>query len=100
MTGNSEIAALITYELEQHGPCTLEALAHKLPTCSWNQIFMSVDALSRDGALTLQPQARFQYLVSLAPSIKQVLHFDALRSVQRTLSERSGLKREVREANT
>jgi hypothetical protein len=81
MIENSEIGALITQELGKHGPCTLDALAYKLPTCSWNQVFMAVDTLSRDGAITLQPQARFQYLISLAPSHKQVLHVDAIRNV-------------------
>lgn len=81
MTKNSDIGALITHELEEHGSCTFETLALQLPTCSWNQVFMTVDALSRDGAITLKPQARFQYLVSLAPPRKQVLHFDAIRRV-------------------
>ncbi len=90
MTENYEIGVLITQELEQHGPCTLEALAHNLPTCGWNQVFMAVDALSRDGAITLQPQARFQYLVSLAPTHKHALHFDSIRRVAGALQEGRG----------
>jgi len=86
---NATVGALITYELEEHGPCTLEALAHKLPVCSWNQVFMAVDALSRDGAITLRPQARFQYLVSLAPSHPQALHVDAIRSLPGARQKRS-----------
>lgn len=66
MTQNFAIGSLITQELEQQGPCTLETLAYKLSTCSWNQVFMAIDTLSREGAITLQPHARFQYLVSLA----------------------------------
>ena len=81
MTQNYEIGSLITRELEQQGPCTLEALAHKLPACSWNQVFMAVDALSRDGAITLQPYTRFQYLVSLAPTPQHALYFDSIRNV-------------------
>lgn len=60
------INALILQELEQHGPCTLETLTTTLPFCSWNQLFMAIDTLSREGALLLQLQARSQYLVSLA----------------------------------
>ncbi len=56
---------LITRALERQGPCTLDALASRLPTCTWNQIFMTVDALSREGTISLQPRARCQYLVSL-----------------------------------
>ena len=90
MMENTQVGALITYELENHGPCTLEALAHKLPICSWNQVFMAVDALSRDGAITLQPQARFQYLVSLSPSDQEAMHFDAIRSLPGARQKRSG----------
>ena len=56
---------LITRALERQGPCTLDALASRLPTCTWNQIFMAVDALSREGTISLQPCAHCQYLVSL-----------------------------------
>lgn len=60
------IGALILHELEHHGPCTIETLTTSLPYCSWNQLFMAIDSLSREGALLLQLQARSQYLVSLA----------------------------------
>ena len=74
MTEISEIGSLITRELERQGPCTLETLACSLPTCTWNQVFMAVDALSREGTITLQPHRRFQYLVSLASAHTQTLH--------------------------
>jgi hypothetical protein len=77
MTDNEDITALIKRELEQNGPCTLETLARKLATCSWNQVFMLIDNLSREGAITLRPYARFQYLVSLASTPQQALHFNA-----------------------
>lgn len=99
MIENSEIGTLITHELEQHGPCTLEALAYKLPTCSWNQVFMAVDALSRNGAIILQPQDRFHYLVSLAPSHRRIVHFDPIRNVTGASAKRSGFIREIREVN-
>ncbi len=66
MTQLAEIERFITRALTQKGPCTLELLAKRLQTCTWNQVFMAVDVLSRRGAITLRPQARFQYLVSLA----------------------------------
>ena len=65
MTELYETEALIIRELEQQGPCTLDALAYRLPACTWNQIFMAVDALSREGTISLQPRAHCQYLVSL-----------------------------------
>ncbi len=66
MTKLYETAALIIQELEQQGACTLDALAYRLPTCTWNQVFMAVDVLSREGTISLQPRPRCQYLVSLA----------------------------------
>lgn len=63
---SQSISTLIIHELEQEGPCTIETLTARLPYCSWNQLFMAIDALSREGALILQLHARAQYLVSLA----------------------------------
>ena len=55
MTELYETEALIIRELEQQGPCTLDALAYRFPACTWNQIFIAVDALSREGTISLQP---------------------------------------------
>ncbi len=74
MTEFYETEALIIGELERQGPCTLDALAYRFPACTWNQIFMAVDALSREGTLSLQPRARCQYLVSLVSLHPQHLH--------------------------
>ena len=68
MTPDIEIGSLITRQLEQEGPCTMDTLASTLSTCSWNQVFMAVDTLSRERTITLHPYARFQYLVSLTPA--------------------------------
>lgn len=61
-----DIERLIARELTRHGACTLERLVQQLRTCTWNQVFMAVDILSRRGAIILRPLPRFQYLVSLA----------------------------------
>ncbi len=60
------IEELITLELKRRGTCTLELLAQRLQTCTWNQVFMAVDTLSRRGTIVLRPLPRFQYQVSLA----------------------------------
>jgi hypothetical protein len=62
----ADIEGLITRELTRSGACTLEVLAQQLQTCTWNQVFMAVDILSRKGAIVLRPLPRFQYMVSLA----------------------------------
>ena len=75
------IENLIIQELEEGGDCTLDRLAYHLRTCSWNQIFMAVDALSRRGTITLRPEARFEYLVSLVPSVSQTFrHLTPVRA--------------------
>ena len=68
MTTLAEIEGLITRELTRRGACTLETLAQQLQTCTWNQVFMAVDILSRRGTLVLRPLPEFQYTVSLAGS--------------------------------
>lgn len=75
------IENLIIQELEEGGDYTLDRLAYHLRTCSWNQIFMAVDALSRRGTITLRPEARFEYLVSLVPSVSQTFrHLTPVRA--------------------
>lgn len=66
MTMLADIEGLITRELAHRGACTLEVLAQQLHTCTWNQVFMAVDTLSRRGTLVLRPLPDFQYMVSLA----------------------------------
>lgn len=66
MTTLTDIEGLITRELTRRGTCTLELLAQRLQTCTWNQVFMGVDILSRRGSIILRPLPRFQYMVSLA----------------------------------
>ena len=44
MTELYETEALIIRELEQQGPCRLDALAYRFPACTWNQIFIAVDS--------------------------------------------------------
>ena len=85
MTELYETEALIIRELEQQGPCRLDALAYRFPACTWHQIFIAVDALSREGTISLQPRAGCQYLVSLASVHAHTLHhFDPDRRVAET----------------
>ena len=91
MTALYTTGALITRALERQGPCTLDALAYRLPACTWNQIFMAVDALSREGTISLQPRARCQYLVSLASvHIHALRHFDPGRPATDTRQRTGG----------
>ncbi len=62
--------ALVT-ELEARGPSRLDDLVVRLPEYSWNEIFIAVDRLSRDGRVAIRRMASSGYEVSL-PSIKPV----------------------------
>jgi hypothetical protein len=56
---------VIAQDLVYRGPCTLEELVRRLPSYTWNQVFATVDTLTREGRLTLRPHQRFGYAVSL-----------------------------------
>lgn len=46
----------------------LDDIVLKCPQLSWNQVFSAIDRLVRDGVVTLMPQGRGTYLVSLSAS--------------------------------
>ncbi len=58
--------SLIIDELTKHGPCSLETLAKRMRSCTWNQLFSAMDELSRERQITLQPHTRFDYMISLS----------------------------------
>lgn len=49
------------------GECTFEQLVKRLGQFSWNEIFSTVDQLSREGTLTLRRPSRFGFVISAAP---------------------------------
>jgi 3-methyladenine DNA glycosylase AlkC len=57
--------------LERSGSCSLDDLVAQLPDHKWSKVFAAVDAMSRDGRLSLRPLARAGYRISL-PSPKPV----------------------------
>ena len=42
---------------------TLEDIVHECPDLTWNQVFIIIDRLSREGMLTLMPKGRGVYTV-------------------------------------
>ena len=60
----SEVESAILRKLEHLGPFTLDELVQALPDCTWNQVFLAVDRLSRDGTVFLQRPTRFEYVVA------------------------------------
>ena len=67
LTDASQIESVILHELKRLGACTFDELVRALSDYSWNQVFMAVDQLSRDGRLLLTRQGRFDYLISIGP---------------------------------
>jgi len=45
---------------------TLEDLVLECPDLTWNQVFITIDRLSREGALTLTPKGRGVYTLHLS----------------------------------
>ena len=51
--------------LERSGPCSLDDLVAQFPDRNWSKVFATVDAMSRDGRLSLRRTAKTGYQISL-----------------------------------
>jgi hypothetical protein len=63
-----DVESAILETLERRGSCSLEELCQALSDYSWNQVFATVDRLSRNGRLLLCRPSRFDYQVSIGVS--------------------------------
>lgn len=61
-----ENEALVMQHLQPASPVILDRIVEDLPELSWNQIFQTVDALSRKGLISLRRRG-FNYELSLIP---------------------------------
>jgi DNA-binding HxlR family transcriptional regulator len=61
-----ENEALVLRHLQKAHPVILDQLVEDTPELSWNQIFQTVDALSRQGIISLRRRG-FEYEVSTIP---------------------------------
>jgi hypothetical protein len=62
----ADLETAIVQELIRRGPCSFDELTRSLPTYSWNQLFLTVDRLSREGRLRLRHPGRVGVHLSLA----------------------------------
>ena len=62
---DSSVEEVIVEILKQGGSCGLDDLVAQLPAHHWNEVFLAMDAMSRDGRLTLRCIPRSGYQVSL-----------------------------------
>ena len=51
--------------LKTSGPCSLDDLVARFPDRNWSKVFATVDAMSRDGRLSLRHIAKAGYEISL-----------------------------------
>lgn len=51
--------------LERSGFCSLDDLVAQFPDRNWSKVFATVDAMSRDGRLSLRRVERSSYQISL-----------------------------------
>ncbi len=61
-----ENEVLVIQHLEMARPVILDRIVEDIPELSWNQIFQTVDALSRKGVISLRRRG-FNYELSLIP---------------------------------
>jgi len=63
MTQTATTLDLIMEAITHHPGCALDELVTVCPTLTWNQVFLEVDRLSRDGFLRLALVAPGRYTV-------------------------------------
>jgi hypothetical protein len=61
---------LLLSVLRTDNPVTIDQLVDRLPDLRWNEIFHTIDRLSRQGSITLTRQG-FDYIVALPAMIRQ-----------------------------
>jgi hypothetical protein len=62
----SYLGGLILESVRRSNEYDLEELLHVLPGCTWNQVLLEVDRLSRTGELRLLPRGKGLYTVRLS----------------------------------
>lgn len=68
MTRCATPADLIVERIEHHLGCGLDDVVILCPELTWNQIFLEVDRLSRDGVLKLALIGPGRYVVKVPPN--------------------------------
>lgn len=62
---NDNVGDAIVKVLQQTGPCCLDDLVMQLPNHDWNEVFATVDRMSRDSRLVLRRIRGSGYQLSL-----------------------------------
>ncbi len=65
MDRSHQLEAAIYRHVSRVSECSFEELVAWLPQYTWNEVFSTVDRLSRQGRLALRHPTRFGFLISL-----------------------------------
>ena len=63
MEHNNDVEMAVLQYLQQHRICPMEELFRHLPAFTANQMFLTVDRLSREGKILLRYQNRSEYVI-------------------------------------
>ncbi|ALA58976.1 hypothetical protein [Nitrospira moscoviensis] len=66
LAGGADVRATILDALRGRHECDMEELVRNCSCCTWNQVFLEVDRLTRSGELRLVPRGPGVYAVRLA----------------------------------
>ena len=53
---------------------TLDDIVLECPDLTWNQVFITIDRMSREGTLKLMPRGRGVYTVQFSHNVQQDTH--------------------------
>jgi hypothetical protein len=62
-----DLNTILLEMVEQSPDCDVDELATHCPQATWNQVFLTLDNLSRSGQVTLRQQGPGRYKVGPAP---------------------------------
>jgi len=62
---NRSLEEAITDFLQKRGPCYLDDLTRQLSDYSWNELFVTLDHMSRQGSVALRRYPKSGYHISL-----------------------------------
>ncbi len=65
MLQHTLVADRILEAVERTPDCTLEELVDRCPDLTWNQVFLEVDRMSREGQLKLTSRGAGSYTIRL-----------------------------------
>jgi hypothetical protein len=68
MTSDSAVTNRILGEVKRTHGCDLDTLANSLPELSWNQVFLEIDRLSRQGQVLVTFGTGGRYMIRLPSS--------------------------------